>query len=189
MRAEERRESLLTAARGVFASKGYHRASVSDIIGEAGVARGTFYNHFASKRDIFRAILHELSEEVSAAVQPIALTRPIPPQVRANLGRIIRAAIHPEVARLLFTEAAVMDAEADGELLEFYDRALGRIETALATGQRLGWVREGDMALASRCLLGMVKEPIFQAGLRDEDLDPEHLVDEIFEFFLRGLLR
>ena len=39
-----RRAQLLEAARRVFARLGYHRAAVADIIAEASVARGTFYN-------------------------------------------------------------------------------------------------------------------------------------------------
>ena len=51
---EERRAQLLAAARVVFARRGYHHASVSDILDEAKVARGTFYNYFDSKRAVFQ---------------------------------------------------------------------------------------------------------------------------------------
>ena len=45
-----RRAQLLKAARKVFRAKGYDRASVSEIVREAGVAQGTFYLYFPSKR-------------------------------------------------------------------------------------------------------------------------------------------
>ena len=57
MAPDDRRAHLLLAARSVFASLGYHRSNVSAIIAEAGVARGTFYNYFESKRACFQAVL------------------------------------------------------------------------------------------------------------------------------------
>ena len=61
----ERRSQLLAAARRVFAARGYHNAGVSHIIREAGVARGTFYNYFESKRTVFTAVLDELTTELT----------------------------------------------------------------------------------------------------------------------------
>ena len=49
----ERRAALLSTARQVFAQHGYHSTSIDDLIDAAGVARGTFYLYFESKRAIF----------------------------------------------------------------------------------------------------------------------------------------
>jgi AcrR family transcriptional regulator len=48
-RQADRRTDLLTAARAVFAKKGYEGATVSEIVGRAGVAQGTFYLYFPGK--------------------------------------------------------------------------------------------------------------------------------------------
>jgi AcrR family transcriptional regulator len=47
MKDSKRKQQILEASARVFAQKGYFAASVSDIIEEAGVARGTFYLYFA----------------------------------------------------------------------------------------------------------------------------------------------
>lgn len=47
--AEVRREELLDAAEKLFLAKGLAATSVDEIVGEADVAKGTFYLHFASK--------------------------------------------------------------------------------------------------------------------------------------------
>src|SRR6202050_5619422 len=59
----KRRKQLLNAATRVFARKGYWSASIADIIQAAGVARGTFYLYFRSKRDVFLAIADNYREE------------------------------------------------------------------------------------------------------------------------------
>jgi len=43
------REQLIEGASGVLLEKGFHAASVNDIVSAAGVPKGSFYNHFESK--------------------------------------------------------------------------------------------------------------------------------------------
>jgi AcrR family transcriptional regulator len=61
-RALDRRSELLSAARSVFAKKGYEDATVSEIVGRAGVAQGTFYLYFPGKESLAGAFAENLSE-------------------------------------------------------------------------------------------------------------------------------
>src|SRR2546430_15538700 len=54
---EFRTSGILEAARKVFAKKGFHEATVDDIASAAGVAKGTVYLYYESKRDIYFAAL------------------------------------------------------------------------------------------------------------------------------------
>src|SRR5438067_10315503 len=58
----DRRTQLLHAARTVFARKGYEEATVSEIVGRAGVAQGTFYLYFPGKESLAGAFAEELAE-------------------------------------------------------------------------------------------------------------------------------
>jgi AcrR family transcriptional regulator len=58
----DRRTQLLAAARAVFAKKGYDEATVSEIVGRAGVAQGTFYLYFPGKESLAGAFAETLSE-------------------------------------------------------------------------------------------------------------------------------
>lgn len=49
---EKKRNALLDAAFELFTVKGFSQTSVSDIVKEAGVAKGTFYLYFKDKDDI-----------------------------------------------------------------------------------------------------------------------------------------
>lgn len=188
MEPGDRRAQLLLAAREVFAHLGYHKAGVSDIIERAGVARGTFYNYFDSKRVAFQAVLEDMMDEVVGGVRPIDVGQDIPAQVRANLDRICRAVMAEDVVRVLFSEAVGIDAEGDALLRDFYASAIGRIERALRTGQRLGVVRDGEVRLRARALLGVIKEPLFQASLFGESPDADAFVEELLPI-LWGLLQ
>lgn len=74
--AARNREQLLEAAEKVFAERGL-AASVADIAAHAGVAKGTFFRHFATKDDLIAAIvcahitvLTDAARELAAAPDP-----------------------------------------------------------------------------------------------------------------------
>ena len=187
---DARRAQLLESARSVFARAGYHQTSVSDIISEAGVARGTFYNYFESKRAVFQAVLDDLTDAVFSSVRPFEVGLSIPDQIEANLNRLLAVLSRDrDVLRLLFADAVGLDAEADEALKAFYGAALGRLAGALSLGQDKGIVRPGDVALMARCMLGLLKEPIFQAWLRDEEVDAPRLVAELVPILTVGVMR
>lgn len=188
MTPEARRAHIVAAARRVFASKGYHRTGIADIVREVKVARGTFYRYFDSKRAIFQVVVEQMMSEVVDVVEPIDLARPVIPQVESNLDRLVRAITAQDVCRVLFTEAVGIDDEGDEVLRAFYAEALGRIEAALRTGQALGVVRPGDVALKARLLLGLIKEPVVQANIEGTPLDPTALVAELNTLLRGGLV-
>jgi AcrR family transcriptional regulator len=51
------RNAILDAARECFRERGYDNSTIRDIVRRTGLAAGTFYNYFASKQDIFAALL------------------------------------------------------------------------------------------------------------------------------------
>jgi AcrR family transcriptional regulator len=57
----DRREDILRASLQLFADKGFHGTSMRDIAREAHITEGLIYHYFASKRDLFRAIIDEYS--------------------------------------------------------------------------------------------------------------------------------
>ena len=53
------RQTILNAARHVFATTGYGPATVRGIIRATPLASGTFYNYFKSKAEVYQATLDE----------------------------------------------------------------------------------------------------------------------------------
>src|SRR5262249_10746274 len=56
-RSEARRRAILDVAREVFMAQGYAAASMSEIAARLGGSKGTLYNYFRSKEDLFAAII------------------------------------------------------------------------------------------------------------------------------------
>jgi len=53
----ERRQQILSAAMNCFLAKGYHRATMDDIVAESGLSKGTLYWYFKSKKELFLALV------------------------------------------------------------------------------------------------------------------------------------
>lgn len=62
----QNRQTILAAARQVFAQMGYGAATVRDIIRATPLAAGTFYNYFKSKEEVYQAI----RDEAALAMRP-----------------------------------------------------------------------------------------------------------------------
>lgn len=55
-RSSDRREQIIAAAELVFDAEGYGAATMAAVAAQAGVAKGSLYNYFGSKRDLFTQV-------------------------------------------------------------------------------------------------------------------------------------
>lgn len=58
-----KKKQIIDAAHRLFIDKGFHLTSIQDILDEAGIAKGTFYNYFSSKNECLLAIVEYVNEE------------------------------------------------------------------------------------------------------------------------------
>lgn len=65
---ERTRLAILEAAREQFADQGYARVTIDEISRAVGCSRGTFYLHFANKRDLLTQISAEMMQERAASI-------------------------------------------------------------------------------------------------------------------------
>jgi AcrR family transcriptional regulator len=191
MSRDSRRTQLLEVSLDLFAARGFHDTSIDHIIQKASVARGTFYLHFRSKREIFDRLLDHLFERVAASVSPIRIGPPeaMAAEVRANIAALCTALQENlSMGRVLLEQAVGLDEVGQQQLRDFYARVLDRIERAVGVGQQLGIVRRGEPALIAICLLGLVKESLYQQIIGTRSFPTELVVAEIFACMQQGVL-
>lgn len=191
MDREQRRAQILAVATAVFAEKGYHDARIDDIVVRARVARGTFYLYFPDKRAIFEHIVDDFLARLGEAIQVIELddpnARPME-ELRDNLRRVVALfAADPPLARILLSAAVGLDADFDRKLLAFYDEVAALLERAFAQGEAAGLVRQGNHRIRSFCVMGIIKEMLYQIVLRKTDKPVDELVDVVLDLVGGGL--
>ena len=191
MNRKERHDHLLSCALDIFAEKGYHAASVTDIIDRAGVARGTFYLYFESKRTLFSELLDDLFAVINQRVKRI--DRNADPagavdQMRSNVKQVISCLQdNRAMLRILLAEAVGLDASFDQKLSEFYARLCRLIEQSLMLGMDMKLIRPVNTAVVSWCILGSIKEVLYNMCMGRELPKLDVLVEEILRYNVRGL--
>jgi len=193
VRRAQRRRHLLDCALEVFAEKGYHAASISHIIKKAGVARGTFYLYFESKRSVFEELLDEMLAALETRVKRIDPSRGatgVLAQMEANVDGVIAYLLsNRPMLRLLLAEAVGLDAGFDQKLTEFYDHLLNMIQQALENGKQMKLVgRAIQTKVAALCILGSIKEVLYQEAMGGSLPPRSAVVDEVLRFNVRALL-
>lgn len=191
---QDRREQVLACAQRVFSRKGYHDTGVADIIAEAGVARGTFYLYFESKRAIFDELLDRLLALLAGSVRRIEVgagAADPEAQMLDNVRSVVATLqTNRELTRILLRTAIGIDADFDRKLDELYGRLRDMVKGALALGAEMGLVRSCDLEVTSLCILGTVKEVMeHYLAHPGRAFDRERVSREILEFNLRGLFR
>ncbi len=65
---ERTRSSLIAAAYRVFARKEADAVTIDEIVAEAAIARGTFYNYFQTREEVLTAVAAALSDEMNHSI-------------------------------------------------------------------------------------------------------------------------
>jgi AcrR family transcriptional regulator len=73
-RPAARPEELLDAALAVFGERGFRQTTLEEVANRAGVSKGTVYLYFASKDDLFRAVVEKKVVMLLEAAEAIART-------------------------------------------------------------------------------------------------------------------
>jgi AcrR family transcriptional regulator len=132
---DRNRALLFAAARRVFLARGYHAATLEQIADEAGFSKGVVYSRFASKADMFLALLEDRITE--RAAQNAALARDLAGSgnFAAPLDLAQRAERTAPGWRLLVTEFrihAARDPELNRRYAALHARTVEGIAAMLA---------------------------------------------------------
>ncbi|MBL8773387.1 MAG: TetR/AcrR family transcriptional regulator [Phenylobacterium sp.] len=68
VRAQRTRDALIGAGRKLFAERPIDAVAIDDIVRAADVAKGSFYNHFADREALVKAVMTEIREQLEVAV-------------------------------------------------------------------------------------------------------------------------
>jgi AcrR family transcriptional regulator len=105
-RSDATREALVTAARKLFAEKGYAATGTPEIVAAAKVTRGALYHHFADKAHLFRAVVEQEQAAIAAEIEAAAPPEMDPVGAIVEGGETFLAAMSdPGRRRILLVEA------------------------------------------------------------------------------------
>ena len=145
--------ALLDAAALEFGANGFHATGITDITRRAGVALGSFYTYFASKEDIFRALVSDLSAQVKAHVTPRVAEAPDAlSREKAALSGYLDFVSRQQLIYRIIDEAEFVAPDA---YQGHYRSTVARIAARLEAGVARGELREGVGEAEAWAIAGM----------------------------------
>jgi len=189
---EEQRETILRAARTVFAEQDFHGTTIERVAREAGVARPAVYELFGGKDELFVAVVEDCAMRLALSMEQrreLHRDLPVTAVVRANVAAVFDfIADQPDVAAIIRIAEYGGFGPAKTEVL----RVRRTIEDAVGTLFESRWVPPGTIASESSRLLALMTLSMVEAvGFRqpDEPWGSDETIDFIAEFILGGLGR
>jgi AcrR family transcriptional regulator len=147
LQKERTRQRIIRSALKLFEKKGYVTTTIDEIAAKAGTTRVTFYAHFESRRDLMRALIHELNIILGRHSRPDdagSTASPLVEAVRVGSRELIEAWLREQAARwpairpyiLAATEAAAVDPDIAPLFHGWLDEVAADIEEGLDAAGR-----------------------------------------------------
>jgi AcrR family transcriptional regulator len=159
-RAAETRDALMTAARPLFAEKGFGDAALEAIVRAAGVTRGALYHHFADKTELFAAVFEQVEGELAATMgEALAASNQTDPVEVMRLGVEfwLDASSDPEVQRIVLIDApSVLGWTRWTEIGNRYNTGL--VQALLTNAVETGRIPSVPIEATTLTMLGAMRE-------------------------------
>ena len=158
-RYERRRREVIAAAAHLFARRGYHETSMSELTEATGLAAGGLYHYIEGKDDLLIAICDELLERLLAQAREIvAAEAPPVEQLRELVAAWVAHVVEHRHHMLVFTqERQAIERQRRWRHVRSQRKAFEQIlDDVLARGEADGSMTFADRRLSLLALLGMV---------------------------------
>jgi len=186
-RSDATKAALITAGRGLFATRGYDAVAAEEIAAAAGVTRGALYHHFDGKRGLFEAVFLEIERELIAQFPLEELLGADPfDALLSGVARFLELSLDIEVQRITLLDGPAVLGWARWHEIES-EFGLGLIQAGLTAAIEAGQLRELPVPELATALLGALVEA---ALLVSRATDPERTkaaAIEAVEALLQGL--
>lgn len=185
---DAKRTAMMQAAVRVFAKKGYHAATVRDVVKAAGVAIGTFYFYFPDKETLFLYLYEETSDFLLQTLQQaINGKRTLLDQIEAGLQAYVNLGVYePTIVQLLLVGGVGAVPSLSDKRAQFRDRITLMWQYVLDAALQDGQVVEQNTRRSAEMMAGGFDEIILNLlNHPTPDLGATAAIEDMFAIALR----
>lgn len=186
---EIKRDLILDAALKVFSEKGYHNATMNEIATAAGIGKGTIYEYFASKIQLFQQMLARGLYTYFESLEMQNLRRKTVEEMIHSLleGHILFCRQHSRLTRLVFWDTQVQDDEVKDWMLQMRKEKEARLQKILEEGIASGELRQQDPYIMTLVVTGVIASIWAPLVLDGWDIETNYLADAITDVIMWGI--
>ena len=187
---DAKRTAMMTAAMRVFAEKGYHAATVRDVVSEADVAIGTFYFYFPDKETLFVHLYDETADFLLQALEQAIRNRVgLAEQVTHAIQAYVNLAIYePAIVQLLLVSGVGAVPSLTVRRKDFRNRLVQIWERPLNQAIQAQTIPDQNTRRVAEAIAGAHDEVVLQLlNHADPELEADLTVQELTLFTLRAV--
>lgn len=182
----------MAAAKTVFARKGFHATTIADIATEAGLAYGSIYWYFASKDELFHALMAAEEEALRSHVGSALSALGEHADAEARFRTAVRATFgfleaDKATVKLLFRDAYVPGNRFEKHLGGIYERFIDDIETFIAVAQERGDVAAAPPRMVGFTLAALIGQLAHRRLATNDGVSADIVADFVVSLVLGGL--
>lgn len=148
------RERIFAAAREIFVEKGYHNASIPEIVQRAGVSVGAVYHYFSGKDHLAKALhQHAVEEFLTRFQNEVRTQKGTRDKIRSFVALMFRWTEEDPVMVEYLLYARPKEVLAK-KLSICSEEGLAAVREIIAEGMARGEIRPMDLYAATACLSG-----------------------------------
>lgn len=184
----DKRQQILKAAVKVFSQKGFHEAKVDEIAQLADVGKGTVYEYFASKTELFQEMfkvgMQFYIDNMNNELKPgLTCQEKLVRIARLHIRFVVR---YKDLARITMTEHTYFNEDFRKWIWQKRDEKLKLLEQIISEGVSAGEFRNIDPKAAALIFSGtlgaLFSSAVFAAGKAKD------LVEPVLDLIFNGLL-
>ena len=186
---DDKKDRLLRAAKEVFAEKGLEKTTISEIVKKAGMAQGTFYLYFSSKKALIPAIANDLLQTMLHEIEKEQMSSQ---NIWDTFHKMITVTFkvtnsYKEVLALCYSGLAIDNTLSEWERI--YNPYYSWLADLIATGIRQGAIRQDvNPMVAAKMVIGLVEssaEQMYLFNKLDKPLPEQQ--EQLFSFIHHAL--
>lgn len=190
IKREKKREKILEAAAELFSTKHYHEVMMDDVAKLISVAKGTVYNYFTSKEELYFTIMHTRMENLlSLLKQKIESEKNSIDSLRAFVVHLYMFMMRYKKFFLIYQRETLNGNNSFCDNLISLEKQMKQmIMQVISRGEKEGVFRKVDEEFAISLIFGSIYGAVqrgINCNLTNESVVKEK--EEIFDFILHGL--
>jgi AcrR family transcriptional regulator len=193
MSSEDRQSEIIRVAVELAAEKEVSSVTTQDMADAMQLTQGAIFRHFASKDEIWLAVMHWIQKSLMAVLSKAAANAsdPLDAIERMFLAHVAFISKHPAIPRILFSE---LQNKKSGKMRQLIQEIMsgyeGRIAALLEAAKEQSLVDAGlDSKSAAVLYIGMIQGLVMQVSIFGGKRSLLHEAEKTFPIFLHGIIK